>query len=69
MFITRHDAKDVKMLKAKQFNKERGKVGAGEGKRGSQRLTTRHGSTTAAAASHRTARRKESPHAVYGCKK
>ena len=24
MFITRHDAKDVKMLKAKQFNKERG---------------------------------------------
>jgi hypothetical protein len=24
MFVTRHDAKDVKMLKAKQFNKERG---------------------------------------------
>jgi hypothetical protein len=28
LFVKRHDAKDVKMLKAKQFNKERGEKSA-----------------------------------------
>jgi hypothetical protein len=61
MFVGRHDARIVKTLKAKQFNKERGKAAAGEGKRDSLRLTTRHESTTAAAANHRTALRKRKP--------